>query len=191
MKTLVTLGDSTVAAGRNLQIKKANRIEQLGAGWAGQLAGQLLYQRCIKQVFNLAFNGATITDMPEQLKLAKNRRADFLIIAIGINDFWLHSSSPEQLWQQYSQFVDSIDIPYLLVEPVAFSSVMKKPLVSVDLEQFQSRARQNLTNYIPMQSLLNNKGFSEQELLYDGIHPTAVGHQLFLQAVKAACIKQL
>ena len=80
MNTLVMLGDSTVAAGRNEKIKKANRIEQLGAGWAGQFAGHLLQKKQINQAFNFANNGALIADLPAQLRLAKKNKADFLKI---------------------------------------------------------------------------------------------------------------
>ena len=64
--SLAFFGDSTVAANRNGEIKKPNRVESLGAGWAGQLAAQCLLEKQIDFAFNFAVNGAVLNDLHKQ-----------------------------------------------------------------------------------------------------------------------------
>lgn len=196
MRTVLFQGDSITDCGRN---------DGLGNGYAMMLAAQLGFESPGEYAFyNRGISGNRSVDMYARIKAdVINLRPNYMSILIGVNDVWHEFSrqngvDAEKFEKIYCLFIEEIkealpDIQILLLEPFClrgsatdntddcpekwerFSAEVKKRA-----EKTKKVAQKYNLPFVPLQ-----KQFEEvaQETgssywLWDGVHPTAMGHEL-------------
>jgi RimJ/RimL family protein N-acetyltransferase/lysophospholipase L1-like esterase len=151
-------------------------------------------------VINRGNSGNTIFDMAAILETETIAlQPDLASILVGINDILHHyrdgiSFTPNTFAAEYRKVLVSIKTALpaakiLIIEPFAFPSGEFKPNWQPDLTKIQIITRlladKYADFYIPMATVLAEqaKTMAYETILYDGIHPTRLGHQLIANAI--------
>jgi lysophospholipase L1-like esterase len=163
----------------------------------------------IPEVYNLGISGDTSEGLLRRLDTEVQARKwykDELAIAIliGVNDSKIKAgkeySTPEEYKSNLQQILDkssNYTNRILLIGLTAVDESRTRPVAWGDTtyinerirafdKQIQDVAKENNIPYVP----LHNKFLKHPELLYDGAHQTAEGHQIIANTVKTA-IEQL
>jgi acyl-CoA thioesterase I len=191
------IGDSVCASGRVEAVKKPNRSDALGHGWVNRVATQWLYE-CADdkhqtiECYNRGFKGYSseelLTWVVRDFEL---KNADYLFIQVGINDIWWGGSDADEIVTNLERLVHYVtkrnpDVQILMLEPVALVAAMKAPLSNEDLhdvqQQIEISCQRTRVPLLKLQSLFEKQS-NPKAWLYDGIHPTPLGHKLIADVV--------
>lgn len=189
-------GDSITdgARGRNSDL---NHI--LGHGYQYILAGQLLADNIGKniEIINRGISGNRISDLYGRWQEdCLNLHPTVLSILIGINDIAFKyingsGSDPDRFEKIYCNLIDEVlehnpDTFLVIMEP--FYGVSPDPDIHahyvprIDAMREKAKAVAEKYNavFVPLQDIFDNfaKEYDIFDALWDGIHPTVLGHQL-------------
>lgn len=209
MKTILFQGDSITDAGR-LHMADAEQ----GKGYTTFVTGELGFDYPGEYRFiNRGVSGNRSVDVYARMKAdILNLKPDVMSILIGVNDVWHEISyqngvATEKFFRIYSMMIEEIkealpDIKIMILEPF----VLKGTATEENIEAFKTgvtekaqKAKEVADKYklpfIPLQKLFDeaSKKAPESYWLYDGVHPTAAGHELikreWIKCFKAEVIK--
>ncbi len=178
-------GDSVTDCGRNRQ------TTDLGHGYVHLLQEELTEIKMI----NRGISGHRLIDLSQRILIEiRDTKPDLLIILIGINDIWHcdtydKPSDAATFRRDYQFMLDSIHqvnpkLPIILIEPFAFPIVHVKPNWIPHVKKYQEILEelsiQYDVDYVPMQTYLTREldHYQMNDILHDGIHPSALGHTL-------------
>ncbi len=189
-------GDSITdgARGRNSDL---NHI--LGHGYQYILAGQLLADNIGKniEIINRGISGNRISDLYGRWQEdCLNLNPTVLSILIGINDIAFKyingsGSDPDRFEKIYCNLIDEVlehnpDTFLVIMEP--FYGVSPDPDIHAHyvprIDAMREKAKVVAEKYdavfVPLQDIFDNfaKEYDIFDALWDGIHPTVLGHQL-------------
>lgn len=174
-------------------------------GWVERLKAYFLQQSDDVSVYNLGISGDTTEGVLERFEgEAKNRQADVIVFAIGINDSQYVKSNGE-LGVTFETFEKNIsrlaDMAKKLngkVVCVGLTKVDERKARSVYSDAcYDNKSIKNYDAVIKSVCERENMDFIEMfdllELsdLDDGVHPNAEGHRKMFEKVKAAIVKKV
>ena len=208
MKTFLFQGDSITDAGRS----RENDILR-GFGYPTLVSAELLFDypgefTCI----NRGISGNRVVDLYARIKKDFiNLKPDYLSILIGVNDVWHEYAaepngvSDERYFKVYDLLIEELraelpDTKIYILEPF----VLKGTGTEAHWEEFDREVRlraksakriaekHNLT-FIPLQEQFDAmcEKCDVPYLLWDGVHPTAAGHELIARALVEAVKKDI
>lgn len=208
MKTFLFQGDSITDAGRS----RDNDILR-GFGYPTLVSAELLYDypgefTCI----NRGIGGNRVVDLYARIKKDFiNLKPDYLSILIGVNDVWHEYAaepngvSDERYFKVYDLLIEELraelpDTKIYVLEPF----VLKGTGTEAHWEEFDREVRlraksakriaekHNLT-FIPLQDQFDAmcEKCEVSYWLWDGVHPTAAGHELIARALLEQVKKDL
>lgn len=194
--TVLFQGDSITdgSRGRNSDL---NHI--LGHGYQYILAGQLLADNIGKniEIINRGISGNRISDLYGRWQEdCLNLNPTVLSILIGINDIAFKyingsGSDPDRFEKIYCNLIDEVlehnpDTFLVIMEP--FYGVSPDPDIHAHyvprIDAMREKAKAVAEKYdavfVPLQDIFDNfaKEYDIFDALWDGIHPTVLGHQL-------------
>lgn len=124
---------------------------------------------------------------------------DYLSIFVGINEIWhkYEWNKPmtiQEYEQNYRSLIEQVkhSLPQtkiILLSPFALPIGAYRPIWQSELEQeiriVESLAKEYRTLYLSVSSIFQKaaQNHSFQELTFDGVHPTPLGHQILAKAV--------
>lgn len=194
MKTILFQGDSITDA-----LRDRSPNGHLGIGYARMVAAELGFQYPNEyQFFNRGIGGNRIVDMYARIKSdAINLKPDIMSILIGINDVWHelgqnNGTSPEKFFTIYCMLIEELkealpDLKIMILEPfvlkgISTESSWKKFRLETDkmIEKARAVAEKYDLKYISLQDKFDEacKLAPEACWLFDGVHPSAAGHEL-------------
>jgi len=198
MKRILFQGDSITSARRYPEDRNFR-----GSGYATMVSGQLGYEYPGEYEFiNMGVGGDRITELLTRSKCdIIHLRPDYLSILIGINDAWLdvaydNGVSAKRFELLYDLLIRDIktalpQIKIMLLEPF----VLPVPTNQEHWEAFRREteqraaatkrvAEQNGLVFVPLQQAFEEAAMKApaEYWLFDGIHPTAAGHELVKRA---------
>lgn len=208
MKTFLFQGDSITDAGRS----RENDILR-GFGYPTLVSAELLFDHpgefiCI----NRGISGNRVVDLYARIKKDFiNLKPDYLSILIGVNDVWHEYAaepngvSDERYFKVYDLLIEELraelpDTKIYILEPF----VLKGTGTEAHWEEFDREVRlraksakriaekHNLT-FIPLQDQFDAmcEKCDVPYWLWDGVHPTAAGHELIARALVEAVKKDI
>lgn len=204
MKKILFMGDSITDAQRNRESDA-----YMGAGYATMVAGALGYiEPYTYEFMNRGISGNRIVDLHARIRKDMiNLQPDYISILIGINDVWHEYTSQNGVAaDKYEVLYDMLiaelqrDIPgvkIMVLEPFVLpgSKTCTEEEQPGRWEYFSSEtslraaaAKRIAEKYglvfVPLQERFNkvNADAPDGYWLRDGVHPTAVGHDLIKQA---------
>lgn len=208
MKTFLFQGDSITDAGRS----RENDILR-GFGYPTLVSAELLFDypgefTCI----NRGISGNRVVDLYARIKKDFiNLKPDYLSILIGVNDVWHEYAaepngvSDERYFKVYDLLIEELraelpDTKIYILEPF----VLKGTGTEAHWEEFDREVRlraksakriaekHNLT-FIPLQEQFDAmcEKCDVPYWLWDGVHPTAAGHELIARALVEAVKKDI
>jgi len=208
MKTFLFQGDSITDAGRS----RENDILR-GFGYPTLVSAELLFDHpgeftCI----NRGISGNRVVDLYARIKKDFiNLKPDYLSILIGVNDVWHEYAaepngvSDERYFKVYDLLIEELraelpDTKIYILEPF----VLKGTGTEAHWEEFDREVRlraksakriaekHNLT-FIPLQEQFDAmcEKCDVSYWLWDGVHPTAAGHELIARALVEAVKKDI
>lgn len=204
MKTILFQGDSITDCRRNRE-----NVEDVGSGYPLLVKAQLGFENPGQFDFqNRGIGGNRIVDVYARIKAdIINLKPDYMSFLIGVNDVWHEFSrgngvDAEKFEKIYYMMVEEIkaalpDIRMMILEPFClraaatenteahpdkwqiFSSEVKKRA-----EKAKSVAEKYNLVFVPLQDKFNEaaKTAENSYWLADGVHPTAMGHELIKRA---------
>ena len=204
-KIILFQGDSITDTYRS---KESNWY--LGHGYATMVSGVLGAQEPCKYEFhNRGISGNRIVDLYARMKVdIINLKPDYLSILMGINGVWHEASSKngvdvKKFEMIYNMLISEIkealpDVKIMLLEPFVLhgSATQDIPENPNRWEYFRTETvlrreavkrvaeKQNVL-FVPLQEMFDKADAAATEecyWLYDGVHPTAAGHELIKQA---------
>lgn len=206
MKTIVFQGDSITDAGRN----RENENER-GIGYPTLVAAELGFKYPAEFRFiNEGVSGDRIVDLYTRIKrdIIQNR-PDYLTILIGINDVWheineRNGVDNEKYFRVYSALIEEIkavlpDIKIFILEPFVLQASATKKAWGVFRRETEMRAESAKRiaekyglGFIPLQKKFDEAAEKADPSywLLDGVHPSAMGHELIAKEVCAALEKE-
>ena len=187
-------GDSITDFGRDYEDGN-----HLGRGYVLLTSAELGFKNPGKYEFlNRGISGNRITDVYARIKNdILNLKPDFLSLLIGVNDVWHDfKESPngvcaEKFCKIYDMLIEEIktalpDIKIMLLEPF----VLKASATELHWEKFRSEVEkraemvEKIAEKYGLPFVRLQKGFDElterceaSYWLYDGVHPTPMGHE--------------
>lgn len=200
MKTILFQGDSITDAKRDRE-----NDNYLGSGYATMAAGQLGMEHPGEYRFlNRGISGNRVSDLYARIKRdIINLRPDYMSILIGVNDVWHEISSQNGLSQQKFEIIYDLLISEILEELPQLKIMILEPFVlpgtateaiperpdrwdtfraEVPLRAAAAKriAQKYGLVYVPLQSCFDEacKTAPASDWLIDGVHPTAMGHEL-------------
>ena len=198
MQTILFQGDSITDAGRSREDDM-----NFGCGYPFLVKGQLGYDNPGQYVFyNRGIGGDRIVDLYARIKIdVINLKPDYLSILIVVNDVGhefgrKNGVSAEKFFKIYSMLIEEIkevapDTKIMILEPF----VLKGAGTEANFDQFRTEVRKRAEkakeiaekynlSFIPLQDKFDEaaKIASDQYWISDGIHPTAMGHELIKRA---------
>lgn len=196
---ILFLGDSLCAAGRNVNIKKANRSEALGFGWVNMVCAMLQERSNNAQCFNLGLDGQTTFQLKEGINMLLKQpkspihKADIIVLQIGINDIWWAGQSIDEFKANLLSVICQLRLnlgdiasSIYLMEPICVPLAMKVPIGSEQIGALQQAwlevGHKNKCLCIKLQHLIDQAVNSRPDLLYDGIHPTPLANAILAHA---------
>ena len=187
-------GDSITDAGRNREDGSSK-----GMGYPTLVAAKLGFDYPNEYEFiNRGVSGNRISDLFARIKQDMiNESPDVMSILIGVNDVWTEILGRfgirEELFETiYDLLIHELktalpNLRIMIMEPF----VLKGTATEHSLEEFQTEvalrgaaarrvAEKHGLEFIPLQKKLDEavKLAAESYWLYDGVHPTAAGHEL-------------
>lgn len=201
-KLILFQGDSVTDSNRD---RSDNQFVGSGAGYARMAEGALGYDYPGKYEFlNRAISGNRIVDVYARIKAdIINLRPDYLSILIGINDVWheiggRNGVDTAKFKQIYRMMIEEIktalpDIKIMLLEPFMLpGEATKNTEDQPDKWEFfltdtaekakavKEVAEEFSLTFVPLQDKFNEvaKTADPSYWLYDGVHPTAKGHEV-------------
>lgn len=202
MKTILFQGDSITDAGRNREFDP-----HMGVGYVTMTAGKIGADHPGKyQFLNRGISGNRSTDLYARIKSDTiNLKPDILTVLIGVNDV-LHEyarqngvSAPkfERILEMYiSEIKEALpDIQIFLLEPFLLCAkedetdyLAMAPEVKLRGEACRRVAQRQGLTFVPLQDKLS--ALAEKTgaayVLFDGVHPTCVGHELISRELYSA-----
>ena len=194
MKTILFQGDSITDAGRNFSDPAS-----LGYGYPAMTAGKLGvdYPGSFRFV-NRGIGGNRIVDLYARIRRdIINLKPDYLSILIGVNDVWhefgWQDGVPTEKFRLiYDMLLTELEealpeLKIIIMEPFVLPGtgvdnyydafcrdVQQKAVVCREL------ADKHGLKFVPLQEKLDAlaESCSSAQVLEDGVHPTAVGHEL-------------
>lgn len=206
MKTIVFQGDSITDAGRS-----RDNDNERGIGYPTLVSAQLGLKYPGEFVFiNEGISGNRIVDLYARIKRdIINRKPDYLTILIGINDVWHEINDRNgvdnaKFFRVYCDLIEEIktmlpDIEIFILEPFVLraSATTKKWGVfrretEMRAESARAVAEKFGLTFIPLQDKFDEaeKKAEASYWLGDGVHPTAVGHEIIANEVVKALEKK-
>ena len=213
MKTILFQGDSITDCGR------VNTISQLGDGYACFTAAHLALENPGEYTFyNRGISGNRIADLyariKEDLILLE---PDYLSLLIGVNDIWHEyetkkGANPEKFEKIYDMLLEEIkealpNVKIMIFEPFCLrasatdnteSFPNKWDIFSQEVKNRVEKVRKVAKKHdilcISLQDKFDEavkKTGNNADWLYDGVHPTVMGHELIKREWLKAfeCIK--
>ena len=196
MKTILFQGDSITDAGRQ---KEDDTNYNLGYGYATLVKAEIGLDYLGKYDFyNRGISGNRIVDLYARIKKdILNLKPDIMSILIGVNDVWHEFSNnnginTEKYFKIYSMLIEEIkaelpDIKIIILEPFVLNGTGTCDYYAQFREDVESKAKKakliaekyNLS-FVPLQKLFDDaaKNVPSSVLLEDGVHPTAIGHEI-------------
>lgn len=200
MKTILFQGDSITDSRRD-----RNDNQFPGSGYATMVAGQLGFDRPGAYRFlNRGIGGNRISDLYARIRQDFiNLKPDYLSILIGVNDVWHEIShqnglSEERFERMYDLLISEIleDLPgvkIMILEPFvlegsATEAISERPdrweIFRTEVPRRASACRRIAEKYhlvyVPLQECFDQACglVPAKQLLFDGVHPTPMGHEL-------------
>ena len=200
MKTFLFQGDSITDAGRS----RDNDILR-GFGYPTLVSAELLYDHpgefnCI----NRGISGNRVVDLYARIKKDfLNLKPDYLSILIGVNDVWHEYAaepngvSDERFFKVYDLLIEELraelpDTKIYILEPF----VLKGAGTEAHWEEFDREVRLRAKSakriaekynlaFIPLQAKFDAmcEKCEVSYWLWDGVHPTAAGHELIARSL--------
>ncbi len=198
MKTIVFQGDSITDA-----LRSRSEDTYRGSGYATMIAGQLGMDRPGEfQFLNRGVSGNRLINLLDRLDTdILHLKPDYLSILIGINDVWRKYDSScsldanwfetyyDQLIRQVKQALPQTKI--MILEPFALLGDATKAhwnSFRADTEALAAVSRriaqQHGLIFVPLMEKFDQaaKQPCAEYWIYDGVHPTAMGHELIKRA---------
>lgn len=202
MQTILFQGDSITDGGRS-----RDNNNNLGVGYPTLVKGELGYDNPGQYTFyNRGISGNRIVDLYARIKADFiNLKPDYLSILVGVNDVWheygrQNGVSAEKYFKIYSMLIEEIketlpETQIMILEPF----VLKGSGTEENFDEFQAEVRKRAEkakeiaekynlSFIALQDKFDeaSKKASSEYWLIDGVHPTAMGHEL----IKRSWIKE-
>ena len=201
-------GDSITDVGRSREYEP-----HTGSGYATLVASYLDYEHPGQYEFvNRGISGNRVVDLYARWRVdALNLKPDIITILIGVNDVWHEYAaepngvSDERYFKVYDLLIEELraelpDTKIYILEPF----VLKGTGTEAHWEEFDREVRlraksakriaekHNLT-FIPLQEQFDAmcEKCDVPYLLWDGVHPTAAGHELIARALVEAVKKDI
>ncbi len=194
MKRILFQGDSITDA-----LRSRENEAFMGSGYATLVSASLGMDRPNEFEFvNRGISGHRVIDLLARVKMDMiNLAPDYMSILIGVNDVWhevkqKNGIDAEKYEMYYNLLIKELkaalpDIQIMILEPF----VLKGTATEADWDVFESEvkkraeaskrvAERNQLVFIPlMDKFLEAQKFAPAEYwLFDGVHPTAKGHEL-------------
>lgn len=200
MKTILFQGDSITDA-----IRQRENDNYTGSGYATMVAGQLgMDFPNTYRFFNRGISGNRISDLYARIKSdILNLTPDYMSILIGVNDVWHELSSQNgisaaKFEKLYNLLIEEIletlpQIKILIMEPfvlpgTATSATEERPdrwevfhtEVALRAAAAKRVAEKHGLTFVPLQRHFDEACHAAPPAywLCDGVHPTAMGHEL-------------
>lgn len=201
VKTILFQGDSITDCGR------VSTLGGLGNGYALLAAAQLGFEHPGEYTFyNRGISGNRIVDLYARIKAdIINLKPDYMSILIGVNDVWhefpkygCNGVAADKFEKIYSMLIEEIkealpEIKIMILEPFCLEAYEignteeepnKWNIFNSEVKKRAEKAKKvaekyNLT-FIPLQEKFDEatKMAENTYWLLDGVHPTAMGHEL-------------
>lgn len=199
-KVILFQGDSITDAGRNREFD-----EVTGYGYPTLVKAHLGFENCGEYVFyNRGIGGNRVIDMYARIVSdVINIKPDYMSILIGVNDIWHgldfnNGTGIERFEKVYNMFIEEIkeelpDVKIMIMEPFVLrgrdtdnreNQPDRWERFSSGVAQMAKAARRiaqkHSLKFIELQSKFDEacKLESTAYWLRDGVHPTAMGHEL-------------
>ena len=204
MQKILFQGDSITDAGRSRE-----RDDDTGRGYPTLVMGRLGYDEPGKYCFlNRGVSGNRIVDLYARIKVDLiNIKPDVLSILIGVNDAWhevnhQNGVSTEKYELIYDMLLREVKealpgLQVMILEPfilpgTATKNTKERPErwqwlyeeVSLRAQAARREAQRNCACFVPLQERFwcANDQVSADYWVTDGVHPTAMGHELIARA---------
>ena len=202
MKTFVFQGDSITDAGRN-----RDNDDYRGNGYPTFVAGKLGFDHPGEFRFlNRGVSGDRIVDINSRIRRDLiNLEPDILSILMGINDVWheigcKNGVDNEKFFRTYCEILEEIQrdcpgVKIFILEPF----VLKGPASEENWETFDTETKKRAASakkaaekygcvFVPLQEKFDEAATKAPTTywLHDGVHPTAMGHELIARALVEA-----
>lgn len=208
MKTFLLQGDSITDAGRSREIDRAR-----GHGYPTLVASELTYDYPGQfNVINRGISGNRIVDLYARIKKDfLNLKPDYLSILIGVNDVWHdyigepNGVSDERFRKIYDMLIEELraelpDVKIYILEPFVLRGIATEEHWEDFAREVPLRAKsakwiaeKHGLPFIPLQEKFDEKCrlCDASYWLWDGVHPTAAGHELIARALLERVKKDL
>ena len=195
MKKILFQGDSITDAGRLNQEDPGS----FGSGYANLLACRLMYEDRENKVYNCGISGNRVVDLYARWKKdCLNLEPDILTILIGVNDVWheidfKNGVEAPKFERVYRMLLEETMDKLPGIEIILMGAYLL-PGTATGGEIWESfseevKKRSNITKklaqelglyFIDLQSAFDEalKKAPAEHWSYDGVHPTAAGHEL-------------
>lgn len=205
MKTFVFQGDSITDAGRN-----RNNDNERGYGYPTLVAASMGYKYPGEFRFiNRGISGDRVVDINSRIKRdIINLSPDYLSILIGINDVWHEINSRNgvansKYYKTYCDIIEEVlnmcpEVNIFILEPfVLKASATKDNWRVFDREtRLRAESAKKLSEkyglcFVPLQKKFDElcKTAPSDYWLIDGVHPSAMGHQMIADSLEEAVTK--
>ena len=202
MKTFVFQGDSITDAGRD-----RNSDDYRGNGYPTLVAGRIGMDRPGEFRFiNRGVSGDRIVDVNARIKCDLiNLHPDYLSILIGINDVWhevgmQNGVDNEKYFRTYCEVLEEVlrmcpGVKIFILEPFVLKGLATEGEWGVFYSETKLRAasakraaEQFGCVFVPLQEKFEDacKKAAPGYWLLDGVHPSAMGHELIARELTAA-----
>ncbi len=213
MKKILFQGDSITDCGRSREF-----FTNVGNGYAVLVKAQLGFEQPgVYDFQNRGIGGNRVVDLYARMKAdIINLKPDYMSILIGVNDVWheldwQNGVDADKFEKIYSMLIEEIkealpDIKIMILEPFclegpATMSTEEKPdkweMFSSEVRKRAQKARKVAEMYqlpfVPLQEKFDEAAQQAENTywLTDGVHPTAMGHELikreWLKCFKTWC----
>lgn len=200
MKTILFQGDSITDCGRSRE-----NYDWIGEGYPVLVKAQLGFEQPEKYDFqNRGISGNRIVDVYARIKAdIINLKPDYMSILIGVNDVWheldeQNGVDAEKYEKIYCMMIEEIkealpDIKIMILEPFCLQGSATENtedelgrwnLFSSEVKKRAEKARTVAEKYglafVPLQERFDEvaKKTNNQHWIRDGVHPSAMGHEL-------------
>ena len=203
MKTFVFQGDSITDAGRN-----RDNDDYRGNGYPTLVAGRIGMDRPGEFRFlNRGVSGDRVVDLNARIKRDLiNLQPDYLSILIGINDVWhelgdRNGVDNEKYYRTYCEILEEVlrmcpGVKIFILEPFVLKAAATEGAWNVFDRETRMRAasaKKAAARYgcvfVPLQEKFDavcTEAAPASYWLHDGVHPTAMGHELIARELTAA-----
>lgn len=211
MKRILFQGDSITDCGRSRE-----NFDWIGEGYPVLVKAQLGFEQTEKYDFqNRGISGNRLIDVYARIKAdIINLKPDYMSILIGVNDVWYeideHNGVDAEKYEKiYCMMIEEIkealpDIKIMILEPFclqgsATENTEDEPdrwnLFSSEVKKRAKKARIVAEKYglafVPLQEKFDDvaQNAGNEYWLRDGVHPSAMGHELIKREwMKAFCM---